>query len=499
MAKVLIVGGGVAGLSTGIYALLDGHEVTVCERHKVAGGNLTGWDRGEYHIDNCIHWLTGTNPTTSQYQIWQTLGALGETDVYRAESLYTFELDGKTLSLKRDLLALEEDMLAISPEDKKEIKRFVSAIKCVQGICKIKGAGQEGRVNLLATAARMPTLARYLHMSIGELSRRFTHPLLRGFLRRFIGTTFTALALIAVFATFCGDNGDLPQGGSYQMAERMVARFKSLGGRLLTGKKATGIQVVNGKATAVTFAGGERMEAEYIVCATDLFTAYRLMQKPLPKWANVQLNEGLRFSSVHAAFSCPIAALPFRGEYLLALSKKEQLIFGADTLVVREFSHEPSFAPTGQTVLQTLTFCKEESAKGWVRLRKDKAAYLAKKEEIVEETSRLLVKKFPSLEGKIQLLDVWTPASYERYYGEETGAYMSFILPKGRLPVGKDCRVKGVKNVWIASQWLRAPGGLPTAASMGKRVAKAISRQAQPFRLPMKLPMIKARPSRHAH
>ena len=78
MAEILIIGGGVAGLSAGIYSRLAGHSATVCERHFRAGGNLTGWQRGEYHIDNCIHWLTGTNPNTGTYKMWEELGALDD-------------------------------------------------------------------------------------------------------------------------------------------------------------------------------------------------------------------------------------------------------------------------------------------------------------------------------------------------------------------------------------------------------------------------------------
>ena len=55
MARVIITGGGVSGLSAGIYARLSGHEAVIYEAHGVPGGNLTGWDRGGYHIDNCVH------------------------------------------------------------------------------------------------------------------------------------------------------------------------------------------------------------------------------------------------------------------------------------------------------------------------------------------------------------------------------------------------------------------------------------------------------------
>ena len=60
MKKVAIIGGGVAGLSAGIYGQMKGYQCTVIEKNHIAGGNLTGWERRGYRIDNCMHWLTGT-------------------------------------------------------------------------------------------------------------------------------------------------------------------------------------------------------------------------------------------------------------------------------------------------------------------------------------------------------------------------------------------------------------------------------------------------------
>ena len=46
MKKVAIVGGGVAGLTAGIFALKNGLSCDIYEKNAVMGGNLTGWDRG---------------------------------------------------------------------------------------------------------------------------------------------------------------------------------------------------------------------------------------------------------------------------------------------------------------------------------------------------------------------------------------------------------------------------------------------------------------------
>ena len=132
MAKIIIIGGGVSGLSAGIHAKMNGHEAIICERHTLPGGNLTGWKRGEYEIDNCIHWLTGTNPSTHAYQSWVELGALGDgIEIFQVNTLYTCRMDGEEISLYCDIERLQERMDSISPEDKKEtLEKLTKTVFC---------------------------------------------------------------------------------------------------------------------------------------------------------------------------------------------------------------------------------------------------------------------------------------------------------------------------------------------------------------------------------
>ncbi|HEY5375632.1 MAG TPA: NAD(P)-binding protein, partial [Polyangiaceae bacterium] len=56
---VVIIGGGLAGLSAGCYARANGFRSTIVEHNLALGGVCTAWSRGTYTIDGCIHWLTG--------------------------------------------------------------------------------------------------------------------------------------------------------------------------------------------------------------------------------------------------------------------------------------------------------------------------------------------------------------------------------------------------------------------------------------------------------
>lgn len=45
---------------------------------------------------------------------------------------------------------------------------------------------------------------------------------------------------------------------------------------------------------------------------------------------------------------------------------------------------------------------------------------------------------------------------------------MSFSLTPYNKKVTHDGRLRGLRNVYLAGQWLQAPGGLPNAAVTGK-------------------------------
>ena len=478
MAKILIIGGGVAGLSAGIYAQLNGHQAVVCEKHSIPGGNLTGWQRGEYHIDNCIHWLTGTNPASRFYSMWNDLGALGDVEVMQGESLYTCEADGVTLGLYTDLERIRREMLAISPEDKKEIDSLIRAVKIMQRVDGIGGKNNDQKMSIGQLISGFPTLLKFYSLTTGQLAKRFKHPLLSSFITAFWGEDFGAFALIVVFSTFCGKNGGIPRGSSCAMAERMAQRLQALGGELLLKKQAVKVNRKNGSAKSVTFADGEEISADYVVLTCDPDAAFgQILDVPMPRALrnNYKNYHSRRFSSYHCAFACDSAELPFDGDFIIDIPEECRSVLPAKQVIIREFSHEPDFAPRGKNLLQTLTFCFEQESKKFIELKQNaKELYKKRKESIAAAQMKLITDRFPQLAGKLSCIDVWTPATYRRYTASEVGSYMSFALPSKLFPMRISNRIRGLDNVLLATQWQLLPGGLPIAAECGQKTIETI-------------------------
>ena len=84
-------------------------------------------------------------------------------------------------------------------------------------------------------------------------------------------------------------------------------------------------------------------------------------------------------------------------------------------LQMTHYSSEPEFAPPGHTVLTFAINQFEPELDAWEVLVQDKEAYKREKERIGQAVIRAAETRFPSMKGKLRLLDVASPQTYRRY------------------------------------------------------------------------------------
>ena len=120
--KVVIIGGGVAGLCAAVYARKCGYEVDLLEQHESPGGLATRWRRGDYVFETCLHWLLGSNPDGALHEEWREVCDVDSLTFLQHEEFIRVESeDGKALHVFTDIDWLEAELLTIAPEDAEEI------------------------------------------------------------------------------------------------------------------------------------------------------------------------------------------------------------------------------------------------------------------------------------------------------------------------------------------------------------------------------------------
>ncbi len=490
--KIVIVGGGIAGLAAGIYGKLAGYDVDIYEKNPIAGGQCMGWNRKGCHIDNCIHWLTGTKKGTALRKVWETVGALDEhTEYADCDSFYTSITGEAQVTLWKDLERTEAELLELSPEDETEIKKFIKHVKyaaeCEMPAEKPMDAmGIRDYIQMGRSMADMPKVMKeYGSIDLEDLSGRFKHPALKALFTDYLPKEYVASSFLVSYASIAAGNGEIPRGGSLAMVNRMVKRFRQLGGNLYCDAPVSRILIENGKAIGIEKADKKTVAADYVISSVDTMEMFgRLIGKKYmdAKWQSCYADSEKYplFSAVQAAFVVDQGAYDGKGTIFFDCPPFEAGGKKVERISVKSYEYEPEFAPTGKTVLQVNVPQFDKEYFYWKGLTMEE--YEVRKKEAVNAIEERLLLQFPGLQGHMEFLDCWTPLTYERYCNAYHGAYMAFITRKGVKSFRVKGTVKGVKNLYIASQWIMAPGGLPVAVTAGKFALWRIARKERTFK-----------------
>ncbi len=497
--RVVIIGGGVGGLSAGIFAQQNGFESIVLEKHHTAGGQCTGWDRKGYHIDGCIHWLTGTKEGSELRALWEEVGALDGVEIVHPESFLCFEDSGEQAFIYRDLDKLQASWTELSPQDGERIQEFCDDVRLLQSFSfpvekprDLMSIPEKIRT-LLSMKDAGAILKKYGKMTLTQFAERFSHPAIRRGLADMAPDNFNAAMIFFAIAAFTTDEASIPKGGSKALALRMAERYTELGGVLETSCEVQEL-VIDGKdVRQVRCVDGRSYEADYLIAACDAHFVYHTLLKgryPDPAFEKRFTNpEDYPLASeilVALGFEGTVdsigEALPWSLNYAtdpIALNGTE-----VRRLTMKHFSHEPGFAPEGQTLLIYDISQFFEDYEAWDKLAQDPEAYAQEKARIGQAVLTATEKRFPAMLGKLTVLDVVTPKTYERYCNAYRGAFMAFFPTVRGKMMEHTGRIRGLNNMVLSGQWVQPPGGLPTALLSGRaaimRLCKKTGRQFGP-------------------
>lgn len=487
---VIIVGGGVSGLTTGIYLQKNGYDTLILEKNATLGGACIGWERKGCYIDGCIHWLVGVHPKSSLYPLWRETGALSEdTPVFIQDDFYTLDFgDGKRFTFWKDLDKTQAELIAFAPEDEKQIKQFCKWIRKFKKVNPPvdKPVDLMGLIGLCKVAFTLgpvyPLISKVSKLSCKEYAERFKNPYLRRWIREHLSADYNLMSLLYMLGHVTSDDGGVPIGGSVAMVERMKKNYLALGGKIRVGAEVERIDVENGVAVGVTLKNGEKLLSDWVVSSAPI---ERVLKEMLGgKYAVKKIDDRLGDRDTYPIYTYTTVAFKIHADMKGApLSHK---IYVDDPIVLdkahhgvvyRNYSYDQTLkTPEGYVIVQATVSGNDDMYFWWKEL-KDKGEYEAKKQEIADKMQAIYLTKYPELAGKIQCIDVLTPLTYERYLHGRHGSFQSFVQTnKGKALMQKG-EIKGLKNFVLSGQWILRSGGLPPAVITGKFAAQRICKK----------------------
>jgi phytoene dehydrogenase-like protein len=484
--KVLIIGGGVAGLSTGIYGQLNGFKTQILEMNSIPGGQCTAWDRKGYRFDYCLHWLIGTRNTPFN-KIWKETNVINENVKIIDSEIHTMLKDEKwgDFIIYTNIDKWQEYLLKVAPEDERGIRKMCRQMKMGARATPFENAPGSRKITdylkaLLKMRMMLFVLGRYAKMPAKSYfeKMKFKNPKLIYFLNKLYGENdFSALIVVMMLGWFHSKNAGYLLGGSLAIAERMADRYHKLGGELLLQKKVIKILVENNRAVGVQLADGAEIKADCIISAADGHsTLYKFLEG---KYLTPQLENAYAKWEVFS----PFVQISFgindkiTSEANVVFYYKEKFKIGVIEVnkgysILNQSAKDPTLTPEGKTALILRFDCTWEQ---WENLTQDE--YNNVKGLIKEKGIALLEMHYPGISSKIEVADISTPRTSVEYTGVWKGAYEGFLPTGNMVKKTLNNTIPQLKSFYMAGQWLFPGGGLPPSAQSGKWVIQQICKE----------------------
>jgi phytoene dehydrogenase-like protein len=154
-----------------------------------------------------------------------------------------------------------------------------------------------------------------------------------------------------------------------------------------------------------------------------------------------------------------------------------------DHLDLQIYGFDASMAPAGKGVLK-IELPMQPSY--FSNLDHDKTAYRAEKDRIADQVITLLERQFPDLRNDIEVIDVATLNTWERFMGGTQG-WNNFPNKYGVASIrnvinilfgtGQMFTLPGLNNFFFAGQWVTSMGSLFMNAASGREVVRKICKQ----------------------
>jgi phytoene dehydrogenase-like protein len=284
---------------------------------------------------------------------------------------------------------------------------------------------------------------------------------------------FLLAALAWMHKKECG----FPKGGSLPFARSIELRYLNLGGDISYGCRVNRILVERGRAVGIRLDDGTEYMADHIVSAADGYTTVfgmlegkhvdgRLQAQydklPIvPSVVHIALGANGSFEEMRP--SAMGLSLPSRRPVTLAGQERRRLLLHAS-------DSNSGLAPNGKTLLKVVLPSDYDF---WKSLLEEPGRYDEEKRKIVEEVVSVLSERFEGFSGRVEMRDVATPISFERYTGNWQGSIAGWMITPQTWNIRRRRTLPELENFYMAGHWVD-PLGVPMAALSGRNVVQII-------------------------
>lgn len=478
---VVVVGAGLAGLSTALRLAGAGRKVTVIERESVPGGRNGLLNKSGYAFD------TGPTVLTMPDLISDALACVGERledwlELLPLKPLYrAFYHDGSQLDVHADTAQMEAEIQKVIGSDEAAgYRRYVDFVTKLYRyeMNDFIDRNIDTPLNLLTpNLARLIALGgfRRLAPKVSQFLKDPRTQKVYSFQAMYAGVSpQQALAIYAVIAYMDSVNGVFfPKGGMHAVPRALAGAAEKHGVTFKYSTTVTSIETKNSRATAVITSEGERIECDALVLNPDLPVAWRDLLGKTP-WSIKRLNYSPSCVTILAGSSRSYDHLAHHNIHFGEswdgvfdeLIKKKSLMTDPSLLVTVPSKDDPSLAPQGKHSYYILFPTPNLDAN--IDWKKTKSVYRDQMLKTMEQRG------YDGFIDSIEVEHITTPLEWAEMGLERGAPFASAHTFFQTGPFRPKNLAKGFENVVFTGSGTQPGVGVPMVLISGRLAAERI-------------------------
>ena len=413
--------------------------------------------------------------------MWKELGAFNQDDVIRPDNFGSVEYEGRVITFWCDLVKFKKQLLEISPKDKLLINRMVRMIYRIQNMplpTDIPLSAMSLKRKIKFVLRMIPYLRTYLFTSKqmpSDFAKKFKSPAIAYAINHIVPGDGNLYSTLYAYGTVAVGNGGTIKGGSMTLSNNLAKSYREKGGVIHYNSPVEEIVFEGKKIVGVKLKNGEIHKADYIVPACDVVETYKLLKG---RYTQRQFQKRFRHPEKYPIPSCVYISLKVDYETFKNLRISSIYEFGCEpfkagnritnSIKLHAYDYDEYFIKDGSVLITVLLHQTNTDYAYWNGLRRNMKEYMKEKQRIGNDVLDRIEQHFPSLKGKMKVIDITSPITYNRYVNAFHGAYMPFAFTSRGSIYYSNGKIKGATNLMLATQWTVLPGGLPIAMMSGK-------------------------------
>ncbi len=490
---VIVIGAGMGGLTCALKLAAAGKKVLVLERQPAPGGIATSFKRNGFTFESVLHYVDGLAPDGEIRNFLDEHGVSKKVDFIEVKEFGRVIYPEHDFLIRNDFDSLKLWLKSNFPQDEEGIERFFRDIdKFYRQLDRFAESRIPDWLKLLLSPFIYPSIIKTSCLTLEQfITKRIKDKRARsiiGTIWGFLGpapSEISAFYFLIVFRGCWGESTAFIKGGFSSLFNAIVERIRELGSEVRFNSVVKEIITgQNRRVRGVRTIDGEEFTASAVISnANALDTLAKLIDCDPLKEAYAQklssMKKSLSGTQLYLGLDIPITTLGM-SHILMCINttydhdQNCRYCICSDyqrcnLLVTSHSQLDPGLAPSEKSTLYAMTL---DNYANWDNLTPEE--YEKKKKEFADIILARLEKYLPGISGHIEILEVATPKTMEKFGLLAEGALYGFAQTPGQSSINRLSQETKIKGLFLAGAWTQPGAGIHGCLVSGQDAADSV-------------------------